>query len=59
MTVVAVGGTLKVALNGVVMTELENDPGLAQGHIALQLHGSQDMDVYYKNIEILRHVALL
>ncbi|MFT5239960.1 MAG: hypothetical protein ACI9OU_001109 [Candidatus Promineifilaceae bacterium] len=52
MTVVAMGGNVTVVLNGVVMTELKDDPGLREGYIALQLHGGQAMDVRYKDITI-------
>lgn len=52
MTVTAKGGHLKVTLNGNVSAELPNDPGRKEGHIALQAHGGQDVDVWFKDIEI-------
>lgn len=52
MEVHAIGGDVTVILNGTKTVELRNDPGLRKGYIALQLHGRQDMDVRYKEIEI-------
>ncbi|MFT5127322.1 MAG: hypothetical protein ACI8W8_000925, partial [Rhodothermales bacterium] len=52
MTVAAVGGDITVQVNGVETARLRDDPGLRSGHIALQLHGSQDMHVRYKDIRI-------
>jgi hypothetical protein len=52
MTVAAVGGDITVAVNGVETARLRDDPGLRQGYIALQLHGSQDMYVRFKDIRI-------
>lgn len=45
-----------VRLNGNRSAQLKKDKGRTSGHFGLQLHGSQDMDVYYRNIEILRHI---
>jgi hypothetical protein len=50
MTVKAVKGHIVVHVNGYKTAELTNDPGRLQGHIALQLHGGQDMHVLFKNI---------
>ena len=52
MTVSAVGRNVVVHLNGTKTAELTNDPGRLEGHFALQLHGGQDMEVYFKDIEI-------
>jgi len=52
MEVHAVGGNITVLLNGVKVTELTDDPGLKEGHIALQMHGGADMDVRFRTIEI-------
>lgn len=52
MTVQASGGDVVVYVNGMKSAELEDDPGRRVGHIALQLHGSQDMEVHFKDIEI-------
>ena len=49
----AIGSRIIVKINGVVSTELKNDPGRKRGHIGLQLHGGQDMHVEYKDISIL------
>lgn len=53
MTVYALGRRIATDLNGVRMAELRDDPGRTTGHFALQLHGSQDVEVYFKDIEIL------
>jgi hypothetical protein len=53
MTVVAKGGRIVVHVNGTKTAELRDDPGRKQGHLALQLHGGQDMDVQFKDLEIL------
>jgi hypothetical protein len=52
MTVSAHGGHILVTINGIKSAELTNDPGRAEGRIALQLHANQDCDVWFKNIEI-------
>ena len=48
----AIGKHIVVKINGVVSSELKNDPGRKRGHIGLQLHGGQDMHVEYKNLII-------
>jgi len=53
MTVSAHGQRIVVHVNGRKTAELKNDPGRLQGHLALQLHGSKDMNVMFKDIEIL------
>lgn len=50
MEVIAKGQDITVFVNGIKTAELKNDPSRAEGHIALQLHGSQDMEVYFKKI---------
>jgi hypothetical protein len=52
MTVAATGKTVVVHINGFKAAEIHNDPGRTEGHIALQLHGDQDMLVSFKDIEI-------
>jgi hypothetical protein len=52
MTVSAKGQTVVVHLNGNKTAELHNDPGRTDGHIALQLHGGEDMLISFKDIEI-------
>ena len=52
MTVTAVGRNVTVHVNGTKTAELKNDKGRLKGFIALQLHGGQKMDVYFKDIEI-------
>jgi len=53
MTVSAHSRHIVVHVNGHKTAELKNDPGRLEGHLALQLHGSKDMHVMFKDIEIL------
>lgn len=54
MTVTAINDDITVSLNGLTVTELLGDKDcLKKGHIALQLHGSMDMHVEFKDIAIL------
>lgn len=52
MTVLAKGKSVTVHVNGYKTAAIKNDPGRTEGHIALQLHGDQDMLVSFKDIEI-------
>jgi hypothetical protein len=52
MTVRAKDGHVMVHVNGKKTAELSNDPGRKEGHIALQLHGSMDMHVLFRDIKI-------
>ena len=52
MTVSAHGRNIVVHLNGTKTVVLKNDPGRLEGHFALQLHGGQDMEVMFKDIQI-------
>ena len=52
MTVSAKGQSVVVHLNGFKTAEIHNDSGRREGHIALQLHGGEDMLVSFKDIEI-------
>ena len=52
MSVRAEGRSVVVHVNGMKTAEIKNDPGRIDGHIALQLHGGQDMNVMFKDIEI-------
>ena len=53
MSVVALGRRVVVHVNGNKSAELLDDPGRIEGHIALQLHGGQGMDVEFADVEIL------
>ena len=55
MTVSAKGQSVVVHLNGYKAAEIHNDPGRIEGHIALQLHGGEDMLVSFKDIDIKTH----
>jgi hypothetical protein len=52
MTVTAIGGHITVNVNDVKTSELKDDPGRLDGFIGLQLHGSMEMHVMFKDIEI-------
>jgi hypothetical protein len=52
MSVRAEKDNIVVHVNGHKTAELFNDPGRRKGHIALQLHGGQDMHVLFKDIEL-------
>lgn len=52
MTVTARGGDITVTVNGKTSAALKNDPGRPSGKFALQVHGGQDCDVWFKDIEI-------
>ena len=54
LLVTAIGDDLTVSLNGVTVTELLGDKKcLKEGHLALQLHGGQDMRVQFKDLAIM------
>jgi hypothetical protein len=53
MTVTAVGSRVTVSVNGKISAHLPNDvQGRPHGKLALQLHANQDVDVWFKDIEI-------
>ncbi|MHC4346459.1 MAG: 3-keto-disaccharide hydrolase, partial [Planctomycetota bacterium] len=54
MTVSAHGRRIVVHVNGHKTIELKDDPGRLEGHLALQMHGGQNMHVLFKDIEILQ-----
>ena len=53
MTVFALGRRIATDVNGQRAAELLDDPGRTEGHGALQLHGGQDVDIYFKDLEML------
>lgn len=53
MKVAAKGKDVTVWVNAHKTAELVNDPGRTEGHLGLQLHGSQKMLVEFVKIEIL------
>ena len=55
MVVVAKGKDVTVYVNGQKTAEITNDPGREKGHIGVQLHGGQDMDIRFKDIEIIEN----
>ena len=52
MTVTARRRDITVTVNGKTSAVLKNDPGRLAGKFALQVHGGQDCDVWFKDIEI-------
>jgi hypothetical protein len=52
MTVTARGRDITVTVNGKTSAQLRNDPGRTFGNLALQVHGGQDCEVWFKDIEI-------
>ena len=52
MTVSAHGRHITVTVNGIKSAELSNDPGRAEGKLALQVHANQDCDDWFKDLEI-------
>jgi hypothetical protein len=53
LAVIALGNRVVVQVDGKTTAELRDDQGRRSGRIALQLHGGQEMDVRFKEIEIL------
>lgn len=53
MTVSARGRRVVVHVNNYKTAELIDDPGRLKGRFGLQLHGGQDMEVMFKDVEIL------
>jgi hypothetical protein len=53
MTVSAHGRWIVVHVNGHKTAEVRDDPGRIEGRLALQLHGSQDVEVHFKDIQML------
>lgn len=53
MSVSARGGHIVVHVNGIKSAELNDDPGRREGKFALQVHGGQDCEVWFKDIEIM------
>ncbi len=53
MTVSAHGQRIAVQVNGVKTWEIKDDPGRLKGKLALQINPRDDLEVYYRGIEIL------
>lgn len=53
MTLHAVGKRITTHVNGHRMAELLDNPGRTEGRFAFQLHGNQDVDVFFKDMELL------
>jgi hypothetical protein len=52
MTIRANGGDITVTVNGQTSAALKGDPGRAFGRFALRVHADQDVEVWFKDIEI-------
>jgi len=52
MFVAALGRDVTVFVNGKKMASVRNDPGRLDGRFALQLHGGQAVEVWFKDLEI-------
>ena len=53
LSVVAIGNRVVVHVNGTKSAEIVDPQGRKSGNFALQLHGGQDVDVRFREIEIL------
>jgi hypothetical protein len=53
ITVRAIGADYTVLLNSCQTVSFTDDRGRREGHIGLQLHGGQDMEVLFKDITVL------
>lgn len=53
MVVHAHGGRIETEVNGRKVSRLANDPGRFAGKLALQVHGGQDCEVWFKNVAVL------
>ncbi len=53
MTVSAHGKRVAVHVNGAKFSEVRDDPGRREGLIALQVHGGQDVEVRFRDLEML------
>jgi hypothetical protein len=53
MIILAEEDHVVVQVNGYKTAELINDPGLRRGHIGLQLHGGMEMEVLFKDIQMV------
>ncbi|MBN1845149.1 MAG: DUF1080 domain-containing protein, partial [Sedimentisphaerales bacterium] len=53
LTVSAHGRRIVVHVNNRKTAELTDDPGRLGGHLALQLHGGQDMDIRFREVATL------
>lgn len=53
LTVSAIGDRIVVSLNGYQSAQIKDEKGRKEGVLALQVHGAQDVEVYFKDIELL------
>ena len=58
LAVSAHGPRVVIHLNGVKTVEVTDDPGRLNGTLALEIHGGQDVEMLFKDIEILRKAEL-
>lgn len=53
LAVVAIGPRIVVQLNGQTTAELKNDPSSREGALGLQVHAKDDVQVQFKDIEVI------
>jgi hypothetical protein len=53
MTVSAHGRRVAVDVNGHRTAELREDAGRTSGHLALQVHGGQEVEVWFRSVDLL------
>ena len=53
MTVSAHGGRIVLRINGKKTADLANDSGRSSGRLGLQINPRQDLEVWFKRIELL------
>lgn len=53
MVIIAQGGRIATFVNGVKTVEVKDDPGRREGRVALQLNPRQELEVWYRNIEVI------
>ena len=54
LAVIAIGGRVVVTLNGYKTAEIADAGGKPGGRLALQVHAGQDVDVRFKEMEVLK-----
>jgi hypothetical protein len=53
LAVVALGDRVVVFVNGIKTAEVDHDAGRKRGRLALQVHAGQNVDIKFKDIEVL------
>jgi hypothetical protein len=58
MVVAALGRNVVVYVNGMKSAEIRNDPGRLAGKFALQAHAGQDVEIMFKDLQIMTFDSL-